>query len=65
VRATIQSKLADRKRRIDRRLDKTKLGDCQQPMFTAHNIHYEIGDRTRGLAPAASALFMLWPGGSA
>jgi hypothetical protein len=50
VRATIHSKLADRKRRLDRRLDKTKLGDCQQPMFTAHNIHYEISDRCQGIA---------------
>ena len=48
--ATIQSKLAHRKRRIDRRLDKTKLGDCHEPMFTARNIHYEISDRTQGIA---------------
>jgi Transposase DDE domain group 1 len=50
VNATIQRKLAQSKRRIERRLDKTKLGDCQQPMFTASNIHYEIGDRSRGIA---------------
>jgi len=50
VNAKIRQKLADRKRRIDRRLDKTKLGDCDQPQFTASNIHYEVADRTRGLA---------------
>jgi hypothetical protein len=42
--------LANSKRRIERRLDKTKLGACGNPMFTASNIHYEIGDRSRGLA---------------
>jgi Transposase DDE domain group 1 len=50
VNATLHRKLANRKRRIDRRLDKTQLGDCDRPQFTASNIHYEIADRTRGLA---------------
>jgi hypothetical protein len=50
VNATIHSKLADRKRRIENRLDKTKLGACDEPMFTASTIHYEIADRTRGIA---------------
>ena len=48
--ATIYRKLANSKRRIERRLDKSKLGDCSNPMFTARNIHYEIADRRRGLA---------------
>ena len=48
--ATIARKLTNSKRRIERRLDKSKLGDCGQPMFTARNIHYEIGDRPRGLS---------------
>jgi hypothetical protein len=38
------------KRRIERRLDKTKLGDCEQPMFTASNIHYEPSQRCRGMS---------------
>jgi hypothetical protein len=42
--------LAKRKRRIERRLDKTDLRGAEQPMFTASNIHYEIADRNRGLA---------------
>ena len=48
--ANIRRQLNNRKRRIERRLDKTKLGGCSQPMFTAGNIHYEIADRTRGTA---------------
>lgn len=47
---TIRQRLADSKSRIEARLDKTKLGGCDQPMFTASNIHYEISDRTRGIA---------------
>jgi hypothetical protein len=50
VNTTISRKLANSKRRIERRLDKTKLGACDQPMFTARNIHYEIGVRSRGIA---------------
>jgi hypothetical protein len=49
VNAKIRQKLARRKRRIHKRLDKSKLGGCAKPMFTASNIHYEIGDRVRGL----------------
>jgi hypothetical protein len=49
VKPTVARKLANRKRRIARRLDKTDLGDCSQPMFTARNIHYEISDRSRGI----------------
>jgi hypothetical protein len=50
VSTTIQQKLTNRKRRLERRLDKTNLRDCDQPIFTAGNIHYEIADRTRGIA---------------
>ena len=50
MKPTINQKLANGKRRIDRRLDQTKLGDCSQPMFSASNIHYEISDRSRGIA---------------
>ena len=48
--ATLHRKLANRKRRIERRLDKTELGNCDRPQFTASNIRYEIADRTRGIA---------------
>ena len=46
----IQRKLTNSKRRILRRLDKGDLRGCDQPMFTARNIHYEIADRIHGLA---------------
>ena len=50
VNAKIRQKLARRKRRIQERLDKTKLGACDQPQFTATNIHYDIGERARGIS---------------
>jgi hypothetical protein len=46
----IRRKLARGKRRIQRRLDKTDNRGCHRPMFTASNIHYEVAERTRGLA---------------
>jgi len=49
VNAKVRQQLANRKRRIQRRLDKTKLGGDDQPVFTASNIHFEIADKTRGL----------------
>jgi hypothetical protein len=42
--------LAARQREIKRRLDKTKRGDCSQPVFSASNIRYEIAERAKGLA---------------
>ncbi len=48
MKSTIADKLANSKRRIERRLDKTKLGDCHKPMFTARNIRYDLADRSRG-----------------
>jgi hypothetical protein len=50
VNAKIHQQLANRKSRIERRLDKKRLGNLDHPMFTAANIHYEIAERTRGLA---------------
>lgn len=45
----IRRQLAGRKRRIERRLDKTKLdGSC--PMLGATNIHYELADRTQAVS---------------
>jgi len=49
VNARIRKKLARRKRRIQKRLDKSDLRGCSQPMFTASNIQYEIGERGRGI----------------
>jgi hypothetical protein len=50
VKPKIRQQLADRKRRIQCRLDKADLRNCQHPMFTARDIHYEIADRTRGIS---------------
>lgn len=48
--ARIRQQLRQRKRRIQRRLDKNNVDGCQKPMFTAASIHYEISDRDRGIA---------------
>ncbi len=47
--AKIRRQLAARKRRIAKRLDKSRL-DGQCPMLSASNIHYEIADRTRAIS---------------
>ena len=50
MKAIIRRKLANSKRRMQRRLDKKDLRGCSEPMMTASNIHYEIANRTRGIA---------------
>jgi hypothetical protein len=50
VKAKIRKQLDNRKRRMARRLDKTKMPKGDQPMLRAANIHYEIAERSRGLA---------------
>jgi hypothetical protein len=50
VKTTIPRKLANSKRRIERRLDKSDLRGCSEPMMTASNIHYEIAERSRGIS---------------
>jgi hypothetical protein len=50
VKTKIRRQLANRKRRIRRRLEKTNLNGCHRPMFTARDIHYEIAERTRGIS---------------
>lgn len=49
MKASIRQKLASRKRRIQKRLDKTKMPQ-QCPVISASNIHYEIADRTQAIA---------------
>lgn len=46
----IRRKLANRKRRIERRLDKFDNRGCERPMFSARNIDYQLADRVRGMA---------------
>ena len=50
MKATVRHKLANSKRRMQRRLDKSDLRGCSQPIMTARNIHYEIAERTHGIA---------------
>jgi hypothetical protein len=50
VNPIIRRQLANRKRRIQRRLDKKNIGGCDLPMFSGRNINYEIADRVHGLA---------------
>jgi Transposase DDE domain group 1 len=50
VKPSIHQRLASGKRRIQRRLDKFNLRGCDKPIMTARNIHYEIGERCRGIA---------------
>ncbi len=49
--STIRRQLATRKRRILRRIENQPGVERHQPMMTASNIHYEIADRTRAIAP--------------
>jgi hypothetical protein len=56
VKPSIRRKLANSKRRIQRRLDKTDLRGCSEPIMTACNIHYEIAERTRGIASGGIGL---------
>ena len=50
MKAIIRRRLANHKRRIQRRLDKANLRGCAQPMLTASNIHYEVAGRCRGIS---------------
>ncbi len=50
MKAKIRRQLARRKRRIERRLDKTDLRGFERPMLTAASIRYEISDKAHGIA---------------
>jgi hypothetical protein len=47
VNAKIQKEIARRKRRIQRRLDKRDLRNCEAPAMSASNVHYEIAQRSQ------------------
>ena len=49
--ANIHLQLNRRKRRILQRIENKPGVERHQPMMTASNIHYEISDRVRGIAP--------------
>jgi Transposase DDE domain group 1 len=46
VSSTLWKRLFNRKRRLERRIDKANLNGAANPMFTARNIHYDFGERT-------------------
>jgi hypothetical protein len=48
VNTKIRRQLALRKRRIQRRLDKSNNEGCSQPMMKAGNLHYEMAGRSVG-----------------
>ena len=53
--AKIRRQLKARKRRIERRLDKTQFGQ-ERPVISASNIHYEIADKTQAIAAGGIGL---------
>ena len=57
--AKIRQQLAKRKSRIERRLDKKRLGNTQRPVLTAANIDYEIADRVHGISHGGIGAFHL------
>jgi hypothetical protein len=50
VNAIKRKLLAKRKRRIQRRLRKMQWAEQDRPMLSGANIHYEVADKTRGVA---------------
>jgi hypothetical protein len=50
VNPKIRRQLAARKQRLERRIDKSNCQGCEQPMLRPDNIHYELAQRTQGLA---------------
>ena len=50
MKATIRQKLARSKQRMQKRLEKGRLDNCERPVLTASPIRYEIGGRTRAVA---------------
>jgi len=51
VNATVHRQLNRRKRRILRRIENRPGVERPEPMMAASNIHYELAERVRGIAP--------------
>jgi Transposase DDE domain group 1 len=51
VNASVHRQLARRKRKILRRLEHQPGVERPEPMMTASNIHYQLADRVRAIAP--------------
>jgi Transposase DDE domain group 1 len=57
VKAKVRQQLDARKRRIQRRLDKTRFPSKPGPVLAGGNLRYEIADRVHGLSYGGIALF--------
>ena len=57
--AKIRIQLNRNKRRIQRRLDKTRAFNSSRPAFSASNIHYEIAERVHGISYGGIGAFHL------
>ena len=57
--AKIRRQLSNRKSRMERRLDKKRLGNTDRPVFTAANIDYEFAHRIHGVAHGGIGAFHL------
>ncbi len=51
--------LLDRRRRLLKRIENRPQPDCERPMMTASNIHYELADRVHGLSPGGIGAMLL------
>lgn len=58
----IRRQLQQRKRRIERRLDKDDNRGSERPAFTATNIHYEIADRAQAVGAGGIGAIHLMAG---
>jgi hypothetical protein len=47
------------KRKIRQRLDRPVTAPSPDPVFTAPNIHYEVADKTRAIAPGGIGAIQL------
>jgi hypothetical protein len=51
--------LRDRQRRLLKRIENRPESDCERPMMTATNIHYELADRVQGLSAGGIGAMLL------
>jgi hypothetical protein len=59
VKAKLRRRLRNCKRRIQRRLRQRQWHEQHRRMFRDHNVHYEVGDKTRGLHAGGLGVFHL------
>jgi hypothetical protein len=54
-----RKRLRERQMRVLGRIENRPGPEREQPMMTAHNIHYELADRVQGLAPGGIGAMLL------